>query len=302
MAKDIVYFSEEQSEEAVISGRDRDRDGPEHRRDPRAGELAARERQRAREGARLRAPEPRGRRDLRARLDLQGVHRRRRARGRQGHAGARSSASRRCCTVADREIHDAEDHGYETLVHERDPQALLEHRRRADRAARSATRAVRRLDPPAWASASRPASTCRARRAAWCCRSRSTRARRWATCRSARASPSRRCRWPPAYAAIANGGILRPPHIVASVGGKQTKQPPGKRVISEATAASVRKMLEGVLGPGGTASGADDQGLRPRRQDRHGREGDQRRVLQGQVRRVVRRLRARRRTRSCSSR
>jgi cell division protein FtsI (penicillin-binding protein 3) len=59
-----------------------------------------------------------------------------------------------------------------------------------------------------------------------------------------------------AYAAIANGGTLRPPHIVASIGGRATKKPAGKRVISEATAASVRKMLEGVLGPGGTASGA----------------------------------------------
>ena len=63
-----------------------------------------------------------------------------------------------------------------------------------------------------------------------------------------------------AYAAIANGGILRPPHIVASVGGRKTKKPAGKRVISEATAASVRKMLEGVLGPGGTASGAEIKG------------------------------------------
>jgi cell division protein FtsI/penicillin-binding protein 2 len=62
------------------------------------------------------------------------------------------------------------------------------------------------------------------------------------------------------YSAIANGGILRPPHIVAAVGGKKTKQPAGHRVISEATAASVRKMLEGVLGPGGTASGAEIKG------------------------------------------
>ena len=31
-------------------------------------------------------------------------------------------------------------------------------------------------------------------------------------------------------------------------------------MISEATAASVRKMLEGVLGPGGTASGAEIKG------------------------------------------
>jgi cell division protein FtsI (penicillin-binding protein 3) len=62
------------------------------------------------------------------------------------------------------------------------------------------------------------------------------------------------------YAAIANGGILRPPHIVASVGSRRTRTPPGRRVISEATAASVRSMLEGVIGPGGTASGAEIAG------------------------------------------
>jgi cell division protein FtsI/penicillin-binding protein 2 len=63
-----------------------------------------------------------------------------------------------------------------------------------------------------------------------------------------------------AYAAIANGGILRPPHIVGAVGGHPTKEPVGKRVISAATAASLRSMLEGVLGPGGTATGAAIQG------------------------------------------
>jgi cell division protein FtsI/penicillin-binding protein 2 len=63
-----------------------------------------------------------------------------------------------------------------------------------------------------------------------------------------------------AYAAIANGGILRPPHIVAQVGARKTPLPKGRRVISEATAASVRRMLEGVLGPGGTASGAHIDG------------------------------------------
>jgi cell division protein FtsI/penicillin-binding protein 2 len=62
------------------------------------------------------------------------------------------------------------------------------------------------------------------------------------------------------YAAIANGGMLRAPHIVASVGGRKTAQPKGRRVISAATAASVRKMLEGVIGPGGTASGAEIKG------------------------------------------
>jgi len=63
-----------------------------------------------------------------------------------------------------------------------------------------------------------------------------------------------------AYAAIANGGILRSPHIVDKVGGKPTKKHAGKRILRESTAASVRKMLEGVLGAGGTASGAQIPG------------------------------------------
>jgi cell division protein FtsI (penicillin-binding protein 3) len=57
-----------------------------------------------------------------------------------------------------------------------------------------------------------------------------------------------------AYAAIANGGILRPPHIVGSVSGRPQPEPAGRRVISAATAAELRRMLEGVLAPGGTAS------------------------------------------------
>lgn len=63
-----------------------------------------------------------------------------------------------------------------------------------------------------------------------------------------------------AYSAIANGGVLRAPHVVESVGGKATKKPAGKRILSESTAASVRKMLEGVVGAGGTASGAHIDG------------------------------------------
>ena len=59
-----------------------------------------------------------------------------------------------------------------------------------------------------------------------------------------------------AYAAIANGGVLRPPRVVKAVGDKAAKTPRGKRVISTRTAAQLREMLEGVLGPGGTASGA----------------------------------------------
>jgi cell division protein FtsI/penicillin-binding protein 2 len=57
-----------------------------------------------------------------------------------------------------------------------------------------------------------------------------------------------------AYAAIANGGVLRAPHIVARVGDRPQPEPRGRRVISPATAAEVRHMLEGVLAPGGTAS------------------------------------------------
>jgi len=57
-----------------------------------------------------------------------------------------------------------------------------------------------------------------------------------------------------AYSAIANGGILRPPHIVARVGGRRVSAPAGRRVISPTTASELRTMLKGVLAPGGTAS------------------------------------------------
>jgi cell division protein FtsI (penicillin-binding protein 3) len=57
-----------------------------------------------------------------------------------------------------------------------------------------------------------------------------------------------------AYAAIANGGILRAPQIVRAVGGHTLPVAPGRRVLSGAVAAEVRDMLKGVLGPEGTAS------------------------------------------------
>ncbi|HXC46407.1 MAG TPA: penicillin-binding protein 2 [Solirubrobacteraceae bacterium] len=56
------------------------------------------------------------------------------------------------------------------------------------------------------------------------------------------------------YSAIANGGILRPPHIIGSIGGHAVPEPAGRRVVSKSTAAQVREMLKGVLAPGGTAS------------------------------------------------
>ncbi|MGH2855130.1 MAG: peptidoglycan D,D-transpeptidase FtsI family protein [Solirubrobacteraceae bacterium] len=57
-----------------------------------------------------------------------------------------------------------------------------------------------------------------------------------------------------AYAAIANGGVLRAPHIVRAIDGRRVRLPAGHRVISASTAAQVRAMLRGVLAPGGTAS------------------------------------------------
>jgi cell division protein FtsI/penicillin-binding protein 2 len=59
-----------------------------------------------------------------------------------------------------------------------------------------------------------------------------------------------------AYAAIANGGILRPPRIVQTIGGRPVPVPRGRRILSQTSAAEVRDMLRGVLADGGTASGA----------------------------------------------
>jgi cell division protein FtsI/penicillin-binding protein 2 len=57
-----------------------------------------------------------------------------------------------------------------------------------------------------------------------------------------------------AYAAIANGGILRPPRIVAKVDGVAVREPAGRRILTAAVAAEMRAMLVGVLAPGGTAA------------------------------------------------
>ena len=57
------------------------------------------------------------------------------------------------------------------------------------------------------------------------------------------------------YAAIANGGVLKTPHLLESVGGEPVIDPSeGKRIISERTARQLRQMFQGVLEPGGTAS------------------------------------------------
>jgi cell division protein FtsI (penicillin-binding protein 3) len=57
-----------------------------------------------------------------------------------------------------------------------------------------------------------------------------------------------------AYAAIANGGVLRTPRIVSAVNGRPAPATRGRRIISTRVAAQLRTMLEGVFAPGGTAS------------------------------------------------
>jgi cell division protein FtsI/penicillin-binding protein 2 len=59
-----------------------------------------------------------------------------------------------------------------------------------------------------------------------------------------------------AYDAIADGGVLRTPQIIESVGGKKQAEPTGKRIISASVAYELRNMLRGVLNDQGTGSGA----------------------------------------------
>src|SRR3954468_21195484 len=56
------------------------------------------------------------------------------------------------------------------------------------------------------------------------------------------------------YAAIANGGRIPVPHVVRRVDGRLAHVPAPRRVISPETSLQLRTMLEGVFGPGGTAS------------------------------------------------
>jgi cell division protein FtsI (penicillin-binding protein 3) len=57
-----------------------------------------------------------------------------------------------------------------------------------------------------------------------------------------------------AYAAIADGGILRSPHIVKSVGGVPVRVAAGKRIISTTVAHQLSGMLQEVTHAGGTAA------------------------------------------------
>ena len=203
--------------------------------------------------ARLRRAEPRRRLHLRAGLDVQGVHRRRRA--------ARTAWSRPTRTfdlppqiqVADRTIDEPHARGTETLTHgrrsspsPRNVGAITIGLR--DGHASASTTGCARFGFGQPTGVDLPGEE-RGHRA---CRSTSTRAPRWATCRSARASRSRRCRWPPAYAAIANGGILRPPQR-SCAGRRQARRRaagPARDHLADDRRRSCATMLEGVLAPG----------------------------------------------------
>jgi cell division protein FtsI/penicillin-binding protein 2 len=63
-----------------------------------------------------------------------------------------------------------------------------------------------------------------------------------------------------AYAAVANGGRLVPPHIVDGVGGAAVERPTGRQIITERTARVLDRMLRGVVSPDGTGSLAQVEG------------------------------------------
>ena len=102
-----------------------------------------------------------------------------------------------------------------------------------------------------------------------------------------------------AYAAIANGASCAPRR--SSPRRRPAARKPGPpRDLRDDRRLGAR-MLEGVLGPGGTASGADIDGYVLAGKTGTAEKPDEyRRLLEDQVRRLVRRLRARRAARSCS--
>ena len=229
---------------------------PHDRRDPRAGQLAADRRQRPRRRARLRA--------RRTAPSASPTSPARRSRRSPSPARCRTARSRPSTPfdlppqiqVADRTIGESHDARLRDADDRADPRAVEQRRRDQDRpeaghASASTTGCARfgfgtptGVDLPGEERGHRAPARA------------STRARRWATCRSARASRSRRCRWRTAYAAIANGGILRPPHIVRRVDGKRDADAARARGSSRRRPrAQLRDDARGRASrPGGTAS------------------------------------------------
>ncbi|MGI8731127.1 MAG: peptidoglycan D,D-transpeptidase FtsI family protein [Solirubrobacteraceae bacterium] len=63
-----------------------------------------------------------------------------------------------------------------------------------------------------------------------------------------------------AYAAIANGGILRKPQLLAAIDGQRTELAEGERVITTRTSRQLRAMLAGVVSERGTGAAAEIDG------------------------------------------
>ncbi|MGE5690704.1 MAG: peptidoglycan D,D-transpeptidase FtsI family protein [Pseudomonadota bacterium] len=59
-----------------------------------------------------------------------------------------------------------------------------------------------------------------------------------------------------AYAAIANGGVLVQPHLVARIGARPEVAPKRRRVVTEGVAATLKTLLRGVVDEGGTGTAA----------------------------------------------
>ena len=205
--------------------------------------------------------QPRDRRHLRAGLDLQGVHRRGRAGGGQGHAGARVRPP-------------AGAPGRRPRDQRRRTRAARRRSTSPGSSSESSNVGAVKIGMRLGADALRPVGPAlrlrQADRRRPAGRGVGHRARR-----SSKYSGSTMGNMPmgqglavtpiqmgAAYSAIANGGVLRPPHIVASVGGAQAPAPRGKRVISEQTASALRHDARGRARPGRHRDRRRDRGLR----------------------------------------
>ena len=93
-----------------------------------------------------------------------------------------------------------------------------------------------------------------------------------------------------AYAAIGNGGVIPPAHLIAKVGGKKVQHGKGRRIVSRHTADRMTAMFRDVVVEG-TGTEAAIPGYTVAGQDGHREQGGER-ALRLQVRRVVRRPRA----------
>ena len=93
-----------------------------------------------------------------------------------------------------------------------------------------------------------------------------------------------------AYATIANKGVRMTPHLVLKVGGQRVKAPEGHRVVSRATARKVMAMLRDVVVQG-TGTEAAIPGYTVAGKTGTANKPDVARLLDDEVRRLVRRHR-----------